>query len=275
MTVITRLVIGMLCAGFLQACTSLPDVNAQGNYSQPIGYSAVTDNPTLYTRSLSCLAKEYAAKPEIRIAVGRISDLTNTHSITDGGFVTDGATLMLISALAKSKVRQVERADMTVAKDELSFAMDKLLGHPRDKTFKKLISGQVRSADYFIVGGITEMNFNIRSNKGELKIPEVGLGVRYAVMNVALDLRLVNTETLEIHNVISRQKQIIGKEIKAGFFDFIGSTFTVALFDGKRAEPVQLGVRTVIERAVIDLISPLYEVDPGPCLALARSGHQA
>ncbi len=271
--------LSLLISGFslslLTACTSIPEVNDQGNYSKPIGYSQVTDNPTVYTQSLSCLAKDYSEKPNIRIAVGQINDLTNTTSVTNGGFVTDGATLMLISALAKAKVRQVERADMTIAKDEIKFATDKLLGHPRDDQFKKLLSGQVRSADYFIVGGVTEMNFNIRSNKGELKTSEVGIGIRYAVMNIALDLRLVNTETLEIDNVISMQKQIIAKEFKAGLFKFIGSTFTVALPNSKSAEPVQLGVRTVIERAVIDLISPLYEVDPKPCLALAGPGYNA
>ncbi len=251
----------------LGACATLPpSVGDSGNYVDPIGGSFVTDNPTIYTGTLTCLAEGYAQKPDLRIAVGRITDSTNTTTATDGGFITDGASLMLISALAKAGVSQVERYDMQVAKDDIKYAMDKLLGHPGEEKFKKLVAGRVRSADYYIVGGISELNFNIRANSGEIKISELGIGMRYAVLNIAMDLRLVHTETLEIERVVSMQKQILGREFKGGLFDFIGSTFTVALLDSKSAEPVQLGVRTVIERAVIDLVSPLYGVDPQPCL---------
>ncbi len=258
----------------LGACATLPPPVAEdGNYVDPIGGAFVTDNPTLYSGTLNCLASEYAQKTKLSIAVGRITDSTNTTTATDGGFITDGASLMLISALAKAGISQVERYDMQVAKDDIKYAMDKLLGHPDEKQFKKLVSGRVRSADYYIVGGISELNFNIRANSGEIKISELGLGMRYAVLNIAMDLRLVQTETLEIARVVSMQKQILGRELKGGLFDFIGSKFTVALLDSKSAEPVQLGVRTVIERAVIDLLSPLYGVDPRPCLV--QSGHAA
>lgn len=251
----------------LNACATLPPPVAEnGNYVDPIGGSFVTDNPTIYTDTLACLAQDYGKKSNIRIAVGHISDSTNTTTATDGGFVTNGASLMLISALSKAGIAQVERYDMQIAKDDIKYSMDKLLGHPDEEQFKKLVAGRVRSADYYIVGGISELNFNIRANSGEIKISELGLGMRYAVLNIAMDLRLVETETLEIKRVVSMQKQILGRELKGGLFDFIGSKFTVALLDNKSAEPVQLGVRTVIERAVIDLVSPLYEVDPQHCL---------
>jgi len=254
----------------ITACSYMPILEESGNYADPIGYSSVTNYPTIYSAALICLRPEYAKKPDTRIAVDRVADLTNTRSIRDGGFVSAGGTLMVISALSKANIHLVERTNMQVARDEMDYAMDKILGHPSDENFKKLHAGQVRSSDYFITGGITELNFNIKSNQGELKIPEIGIGTRYAVMNVALDLRAVKTETLEIENVVSFQKQIIGKEFKAGFFDFIGSTFTVGLFKDKRTEPIQFGVRTVIERAVIDLISPIFEVDPHGCLAKAE-----
>ena len=251
----------------LGACATLPPPVAEdGNYVDPIGGALVTDNPTLYSDALACLATWYTSKPDLRIAVGHIHDATNTTTATDGGFITDGASLMLISTLAKAGVSQVERYDMQVAKDDIKYAMDKLLGHPSEEQFKKLAAGRVRSADYYIVGGISELNFNIRANSGEIKTSELGLGMRYAVLNIAMDLRLVETETLEIKRVVSMQKQILGRELKGGLFDFVGSKFTVALLDSKSAEPVQLGVRTVIERAVIDLVSPLYGVDPQPCL---------
>ena len=42
-------------------------------------------------------------------------------------------------------------------------------------------------------------------------------------MNIGIDLRLVDTSTLEVVDVISYQKQIIGREVSAGVFDFLGT----------------------------------------------------
>jgi len=87
-------------------------------------------------------------------------------------------------------------------------------------------------------------------------------------MNVGLDLRLVETRTLEVVDVISYQKQIIGREIGAGFFDFLGGN-VINISAGEGAlEPIQLAVRSVIERAVVEMMANLYGA-PGPegCLA--------
>jgi holdfast attachment protein HfaB len=49
---------------------------------------------------------------------------------------------------------------------------------------------------------------------------------RMFVMNIAMDLRLVNTRTLEVVDVISYQKQIVGREVGLGLFDFLnGNVF--------------------------------------------------
>ncbi len=42
-------------------------------------------------------------------------------------------------------------------------------------------------------------------------------------MNIGLDLRLVETRTLEVVDVISYQKQIVGHEIGAGVFSFLAT----------------------------------------------------
>ena len=44
---------------------------------------------------------------------------------------------------------------------------------------------------------------------------------RIFVMNVAIDLRMVQTTTLEVVDVVSYQKQIVGREVSAGVFDFL------------------------------------------------------
>ena len=96
-------------------------------------------------------------------------------------------------------------------------------------------------------------------------------GFKLFVINVGVDLRLVNTKTLIVEDVISYQKQIVGREISAGIFDFAnGNVFDVGV--GERAmEPIQLAVRSTIERAVLEMTANLYGVpNSDPCGALAE-----
>jgi curli production assembly/transport component CsgG/holdfast attachment protein HfaB len=85
-------------------------------------------------------------------------------------------------------------------------------------------------------------------------------------MNVGLDLRMVETRTSRILHTVSYQKQIVGREIRAGFFEFVGGE-PLDLGIGERSqEPVQRGVRMVVERGVIELVSRLYGISPSDCL---------
>jgi curli biogenesis system outer membrane secretion channel CsgG len=87
------------------------------------------------------------------------------------------------------------------------------------------------------------------------------------VMNIGLDLRLVNTRSLEVVDVISYQKQIIGRQVGVGLFDVLGgNTFDISAGEGA-LEPLQLGVRAVIERAVLEMMANLYGA-PGPQVCL-------
>src|ERR1700684_2076349 len=75
---------------------------------------------------------------------------------------------MAMSALNKAGVHMVERFDTSVAEMELKYANNKLIGddqHPNAAPgdFRKILSGSIPGSDYYIVGGITELNFNIRS----------------------------------------------------------------------------------------------------------------
>ena len=88
------------------------------------------------------------------------------------------------------------------------------------------------------------------------------------VMNVGLDLRLVDTNTLEVVDVISYQKQIIGRQVSAGVFDFLGTNFFDVSAGESALEPIQLAVRSVIERAVLEMVSP-HLSRPGRRLRLA------
>ncbi|MGH6986471.1 MAG: holdfast anchoring protein HfaB [Caulobacteraceae bacterium] len=265
-------------AGALAGCVS-PVAGANGLYATPIGNAPVTANRTPYSDALVCEA-EYARAHNIdapRIAVGRIADYTGKlESDGSGRKVTQGASLMAMSAFAKAGMPLVERYDTSVSELELKYANNKLISDdPNPKAdapapYRRILAGQVPGSDFYLVGGITELNFNIASaganiDGGGLNATDLkaGLGGNVYVMNVGLDLRLVNTRTLVVEDVISYQKQIVAHEVSAGLFKiFNNNAFDIAAGRGG-LEPLQLAVRSVIERATVEMVANLYGM-PGP-----------
>ena len=278
-------VVALAAAALLSACVS-PVAGPGGLYARPIGNAPVTTNPTPYSTALYCLA-DYARRynlPSPRMAVARISDYTGTVSADGGRQITQGASLMAMSALAKSGARVVERYDTSISEMELRYANNRLIGDEgpnagADGNYRRILAGQVPGSDFYIAGGITEVNYNIRSAGFDAAVGETdtdvpGSGIiqgKIYVMNIAIDLRLVQTTTQEVVDVISYQKQIIGREVSAGVFDFLnGNVFDVSAGTGGM-EPVQLAVRALIERATLEMMANLYGA-PGPevCLDAAN-----
>jgi curli biogenesis system outer membrane secretion channel CsgG len=268
----------------LSGCIS-PSADDNGRYTAPIGDSPVISNETPYSDALRCFDRFTAQKP-LRVAVGQIADYTGKYeSDNSGRKLTQGAALMAMSALSKAGVPLVERFDTSVAEMELKYANNKLIaddkvgtqggapgvpGAPGD--YRKIFAGSIPGSDYYIVGGITELNFNIRSEGANADGGQVSTngikgtaGASLYVMNVGLDLRLVDTATLEVVDVISYQKQIIGRQVQAGVFDFLGHYFFDASVGQSALEPIQLAVRSVIERAVLEMVSRLYHTPSDTC----------
>jgi len=262
----------------LSACAS-PVAGPDGLYAQPTGDAPVVANPTPYSAALVCEAA-FARAHGInapRIAVGRIADYTGKLEADGSGRkITQGASLMAMSAFAKAGMPLVERYDTSVSELELKYANSKLIsdkpvagGHaPAD--YRQIMAGQVPGSDFYVAGGITELNFNIRSNGlsaaggGGSTVGAVGqAGASTYVMNIGVDLRLVNTRTLEVVDVISYQKQIVAHQIGVGVFSmWNGNAVSVSAGEGGM-EPLQLGVRAVLERAAVEMAANLYGL-PGP-----------
>jgi len=276
--------IGVACAvaALLSGCISA-SAGSTGVYAAPIGNAPVTANPTPYSAALYCMA-DYARRynlPSPRMAVGRIADYTGTVSADGGRQITGGASLMETTALAKAGAHIVERYDTSVSEMELRYANNRLIGDAGpggadDVQYRRILAGQVPGSDFYIVGGITEVNYNIRSAGFDLAggqaSSDTPLSAAFSgktfVMNVAIDLRLVQTTTLEVVDVISYQKQIIGREVSAGVFDFLnGNVFDLSAGQGG-FEPVQLAVRALIERATVEFMANLYGA-PGPEVCLS------
>ena len=279
-----RAIAALSAAGLLVSACATPVAGPGGNYSRPIGSAPVTANPTPYSAALVCLAG-YARQANLtapRIAVGRIADYTGkTESDGSGRKITQGASLMAMSAFAKAGMPLVERFDTSVSELELKYANNKLISDTPNPApnqaadYRRILAGQVPGSDFYVAGGITELNYNIRSSGFDVaagdvdaKDPKGSFRGRLFVMNIGLDLRLINTRTLEVVDVISYQKQVIGREVGAGFFDFLnGNVFDISAGAGA-LEPMQLAVRSLVERAVVEMTANLYGM-PGPqsCLA--------
>ena len=267
-----------LAAIALSGCITPEASSVTGRYTAPIGGSPVIANETPYSDGLRCMANYTRGRP-VRIAVGQIADYTGKISSDNSGReVTQGAALMAMSALSKAGVPLVERFDTSVAEMELKYANNKLIsggsaqGAPQGSDYRKIFAGSIPGSDYYLVGGVTEVNFNIRSmgasadGGGTATDALKGTaGANMYVMNVGLDLRLVDTNTLEVVDVISYQKQIIGRQIQAGVFDFLGHTFFDASLGESALEPIQLAVRSVVERAVLEMVSRLYHAPTSAC----------
>jgi curli biogenesis system outer membrane secretion channel CsgG len=279
---VTPLILG-IAAIALSGCISPEASTETGRYTAPIGGAPVIANETPYSDGLRCLANYTRSRP-VRVAVGQIADYTGkVGSDNSGREITQGAALMAMSALSKAGVPLVERFDTSVAEMELKYSNNKLIsdnsaqGAPAGPNgqagdYRKIFAGSIPGSNYYLVGGVTEVNFNIRSmganadGGGTATNAVKGTGgVNAYVMNVGLDLRLVDTNTLEVVDVISYQKQIIGRQVQAGVFDFLGHTFFDASIGESALEPVQLAVRSVVERAVLEMVGRLYHAPVSAC----------
>ena len=135
-------------------------------------------------------------------------------------------------------------------------------------------AGQIAGSQYYIVGGITELNANIHSSGVDAlggatsaSGAKATLSNQVYVMNVAIDLRLVDSQTQEVVDMVSYQKQIIGRQVSAGVFDFFGGNIIDLSAGSNGMEPMHLAVRSLVERGVFEFTAGLYGLrDQRACL---------
>jgi curli biogenesis system outer membrane secretion channel CsgG len=262
-------IIALAVAGLTVAAPAVaaaPDGTVRG------GRVHATANATPYTAALTCLAERNRSLgfDTPRMAVGRIGDLTGRVDFDTGARVSQGASLFAITALARAGTPVVERLDNTVSQIELDYAQKHLLSDTPElagqspENFRPIFAGQVAGSQYFIVGGITELNYNIQSSGISAQVGEAAVtglraraGASDYVMNVALDLRLVDSRSQIVVDTVSFQKQLVGREMNLGLS---GGSDTVGgvLSGGVQAvEPLQAAVRTLVERGVFELLAGL------------------
>lgn len=227
-----------------------PSSGVKPNFSFP-----VTTNETPYSSCLTGFAGIKGSNLPT-FAVGEIADKTGQLSTQSGsGYSTvlsQGVSEMMMSALYKTqKVRMVERFDLRVPLAEMRMTEQGLVSREGGASQR----GTIRGSDFVVVGALTELNYNIVSEGARLSIGGIGGGARTVVINVALDMRVVNARSFEVSYVSTLQKQVYGYEVEANVFRFFGNQLVE--FDAGRIqnEPLQLGVRSVVEMGVYQIMT--------------------
>jgi curli biogenesis system outer membrane secretion channel CsgG len=248
----------------------------------------VRDNLTPLEGVLACFADHVAStgKPPITVSVGEVKDFTGKYSLNEGNAITQGGSLMVYSALGKltGAVRIAERFDPSVAERELAYIDRRQLGDGQTHELAgnggnqqvpwlPYFGGTIQQSDYFIVGGITELNHDIGSGGFEIGVDQVGGKARTYSQQVAIDLRIVDTQTLMVKKTVSLSKQFTGFEVEAGVFRFFGSDLFDINIGARGQEPLQLGIRAALEEGVIRLISSVTGVDYEPCKTVQPGGY--
>ncbi|HLO77680.1 MAG TPA: CsgG/HfaB family protein [Magnetospirillum sp.] len=246
---------------------------APGNVTKtnvdPLFGTPVTNNDTPYSRCLGALGLLPGNNLPV-FAVGEVADKTGQFQATGNGTSTvlsQGVSEMVMSALYKTrKAKLVERYDLRIPLAQAKMAEQKLTN-----TEAAIRPGTVRGSDFVLMGALTELNYNIVSGGARLAVGGIGGGSRTVVINVGLDLRVVNSRTFEVPYVTSLQKQIVGFEVEANVFRFFGTQLVEFDAGMRKNEPVQLGVRSVVEMAVYQIMTDFLGLAQTPECALVKT----
>lgn len=230
----------------------------------------VSGNGTPMDTAFACFGPrlQAARRAPLAIGVGEVRDFTGKSSVTEGATNTQGGALMVMSAMGKlgGAIRMHERFDPRVGELEFLYSDRRQLGDgriwnvPEGRSLRQVpwlpyMGGSILQSQYFIVGGITEVNWSVQSGGGGLRINNVGLAARTFTVNVAADLRIVDTRSLVVAHRVSLQKQVVGHEVNADVFRFFGTRPFDVSAGPRNLEPVQMAVRSVLELGVLELLS--------------------
>src|SRR5690606_28287796 len=189
-------------------------------------------------------------------AVGEVADKTGQINYDENGYaLSQGVTEMVVSAFFKTgKAHLVERYDLRIPLAEVRLAEQGRLTRPLDQYVR------LPASDFVVVGALTELNYNIVSEGAQLFVRGIGGGARTVVINVALDMRVIDSRNFTIRYVSSLQKQIYGYEVEANVFRFFGNNLVEFGAGNIRNEPLQLGVRSVVEMAVYQIMTEFLKL---------------
>lgn len=252
----------------LSACGSgyYPAEGVKPNFTFP-----VSTNETPYSVCLRSLAGG-SGNNLPTFSIGEVSDKTGQMQSESGSAystaLTQGVSEMVMSSFFKTrKVRLTERFDLRVPLAEIKMSEQGLVARGSSQR------GSVQGSDFVVVGALTELNYNIVSEGARLAVGGIGGGARSVVINVALDMRVVDARSFDVRYITSLQKQIYGYEVSANVFRFFGSQLVEFDAGRIRNEPLQLGVRSVVEMGVYQIMTDFIGLPTKPECEIVQTGH--
>ena len=262
----------------LAGCTALtPMTRPKAEFHGPVPIA----NSTPHDAALVCLSKTPEVKNSgIMLAVHTITDQTNKFNSDEGSFVPRDVAAMLITALQKAGMKQVNRTNTVVTEWEIARAKEQLLGDGGQTTvgnqtveFRPVTKGTIRGSDYVIDGALTQLDFNTYTGGAEVLVGGVGGGARAFALTAAADIRVTNTRTTRIVRAGSYSKQAIGTEVYASIFRFFSNEMFDVKIGDKSQEGLHAGVRWLMAEAAYDIVASLVHHN-GSCDKLLPAATQ-
>jgi curli biogenesis system outer membrane secretion channel CsgG len=251
-----------LAAMALAGCTALtPMTRPKAEFHGPVPIA----NSTPHDAALACLSRTPEVKNSgIMLAVHTITDQTNKFNSEEGSFVPRDVAAMLITALQKAGMKQVNRTNTVVTEWEIARAKEQLLGDGGQTTvgnqtveFRPVTKGTIRGSDYVIDGALTQLDFNTYTGGAEALVGGIGGGARAFALTAAADIRVTDTRTTRIVRAGSYSKQAIGTEVYASIFRFFSNDLFDVKIGDKSQEGLHAGVRWLMAEAAYDIVASL------------------
>lgn len=288
-----RITFGLCAAAALAACTTTTDFPPEemARNIAPVSGPAPRVNTTPMEDALACINQNLSRGRDLRIGVGDITDGTGARTLTSDNntLLTQRPDLMFIVGLKQTGLRVLNRNAIKVSEWELAQAMEKRLGEGRSvelegETFnyRPVEAGTMLGTTHFVTGALTEVNWNISSQGGDVNILGAYQGGRTYHISIAADIMVTDTKSTEITLARSYSKQVVGREINRGLYRFFevserGQIGPIELFDmnvgSQQNEPVQRAVRWLMEAAAYDIGATLTRTHD-KCDPIARGQQQ-
>lgn len=262
---------GALIVAALMGCESLPP---QMSAARPVYNGAIpTVVATPADAALQCLSNTSAVRNSGRVfSVHLISDMTQKIEIdAAGAFIPRDTAGMLVTALARAGVKQVNRINTTVSEFEIARAREQILGDGRTTVvegeslpYRPLERGSLRGSDIVIDGAITQLDFNTYSGGVEGAFFGLSGGQRNFAMTMAADLRVTDTRSTELIMAQAYSKQAVGREVSGSVFRFFDDELFDVQIGSKSQEGLHAGIRWMLAEAAYDIVSTTLNHD-GSC----------
>jgi len=255
------------CSGML----TFPETGELPREARQGAAPVIADTPA--DEALECLSRTPGVRNNNKVfAVHVINDFTGKNSVEEtGAYVPRDVAGMMVTALAKTGIRQVNRVNTAVTEFEIGRAREQILGDGGPVTvgsetvpYRPLLRGQLRGSDYVIDGSLNQLDFNTYSGGAEASLFGVGGGKRVFALTVGADLRVTETKTTQIVKADSYSKQAVGQEVYGSVFRFYSDELYDVKIGAKSQEGLHAGIRWMLAEAAYDIVSELTNHD-GSC----------